>query len=125
MVVLYIFVRLYIIFQILLRCLFSGKIKFDHFPAFALKLGLVKCPEIDLKFCLEKIGFLFFVCFCVFLRSFWHRKILRKKMVKTAKVLKINSNLFFSGKWLQKIYMKVSNFRWFCLVRFLPISTLL
>ncbi len=25
---------------------------FDHFPVFALKLGLEKCPEIDQKFCL-------------------------------------------------------------------------
>jgi hypothetical protein len=38
------------------------------FPVFALKLGLEKCPEMDQKFCLEKIGFfVFFVflCFCV------------------------------------------------------------
>ncbi len=98
MVVLYIVVRLYIILQNLLRCLFSGKMVFDHFPVFALKIGLEICPEVDLKFCLEKIGFFDFLCFCVFMRSFWHRKILRKNNGKIAKVQKINSKLLFSGK---------------------------
>ncbi len=39
---------------------------FDHFPVFALKLGLEKCPEIDHKFCFEKIRFFWFF-FRVFL----------------------------------------------------------
>ncbi len=39
-----------------------------------------------------------FLCFFVFMRSFWHRKILRKKMVKIVKVRKINYKLLFSGK---------------------------
>jgi hypothetical protein len=65
---------------------------FDHFPVFALKLGIGKYPEIDQKFCLEKTGF--FECFCVFMKSFWQRKINRKKMVKIEKVRKTNSKPF-------------------------------
>ena len=72
---------------------------FDHFPDFALKMGLENFPEIDLKFCFEKIGFFGFLYFCVFIRSVWHWKILRKNIiVKIAIVRKLIPNFYFPEK---------------------------
>jgi hypothetical protein len=85
-------------FQYLLRCLFSGKMVFDHFPVFALKLGLEKCPEIDQKFCLEKIRFFVFLCFCVFCGHFGLGKFSGKIRGKNGKIWNFNFRLLFSGK---------------------------
>ncbi len=74
---------------------------FDHFPVFALKMGLRKSPEMDQKSCLEKIGF-----FCVFLllfcRHFGFGKFSGKNVGKNGKSPKFNSELLFFGKMAEE-----------------------
>ncbi len=72
---------------------------FDHFPDFALNLGLEIVPETDQNFCLEKIGFFgFFVILC------FYEGILALEI-------------------LRKIHMKLSDFWLLCLFRILPVFT--
>jgi len=46
-----------------------------------------------------------------------------KMVVKMAKVRKLIPNFYFPEKWLQKIWVKMGDFWWFGLVRFLPVFT--
>jgi hypothetical protein len=91
---------------------------FDHFPFFCAQIGIGKMTgkRLEVLFRENQI----FLCFCVFLRSFWHRKILRKNKGKNCKKSgKLIANFFPENG--SENTMKVSDFWWFCLVRILPV----
>ncbi len=86
---------------------------FDHFPDFALKLGLEKMSENRLEVLFGE-NLIFFFVFLWFYEVILALEISpEKKMVKIVKVRKINSKLLFSGKMAPE---NTNEIEWFFVV---------